>query len=103
MGKDSKRLKKMRMNPKNVPFRNVDSVLLSLGFDLKRIKGSHHHYTIEIDGETHILTIPFKRPHIKSIYVKQVLSLIDSLELSLGEDKNDEESNVEETNNDENS
>lgn len=92
MSKNQKRLEKMRNNPKNVSFGDAISVLLSLGFEEKRIKGSHHHYVIEVDGESHIQTIPFKRPHIGRVYVKQILALIDELELlDVTEDNKDDE------------
>ncbi len=94
MSKAKKRLKKLRNNPKSVSFQDAESVLLSLGFELKRIQGSHHIYTIEIDGVTSLLTIPYKRPHIGRIYVKQILALIDELGLDeASTEENDDKQN----------
>ena len=96
MSKNQKRLEKMRNNPKNVSFGDAESVLLSLGFEEKRVKGSHHHYVIEVDGESHIQTIPFKRPHIGRVYVKQILALIDELGLSnVTEDEDEQDIDME--------
>jgi predicted RNA binding protein YcfA (HicA-like mRNA interferase family) len=75
MTKRDKRIAKMRQNPKNVTFDEVDVLLLSLGFR-KRQKGSHAVYTL---GASYSLTIPFRKPFVLPIYVLEILRLYDAL------------------------
>ncbi len=77
MNKTEKLLKKIRQNPKNVRFKDIDKLLLSLGFE-KRQRGSHATYVLKNQGR---ITIPFRKPFILPIYVKEVLKLLDEMEL----------------------
>ncbi|HEX9922446.1 MAG TPA: toxin HicA [Anaerolineae bacterium] len=70
------KLLKIRQNPKNVRFEDIDNLLLSLGFQ-KRQRGSHATYTLS-GGRP--LTIPLRKPFILPVYVKQVLLLLNELE-----------------------
>lgn len=45
MSKWQKELQRMRENPKNVRFDDIDGLLLGLGFE-KRMKGSHAVYKV---------------------------------------------------------
>ncbi len=74
MTKADKRIQKMRRNPKNVRFDDVDAVLLALGFQ-KRQRGSHAIYTLN----RWRITIPTRKPFILSVYVKELLVLLDEL------------------------
>jgi predicted RNA binding protein YcfA (HicA-like mRNA interferase family) len=76
MTKREKRLQKMRQNPKNVSFDELRSVLEDFGFELVRTSGSHHSFSIIIDGEPRLLVIPYRRP-VKVVYVREALKLID--------------------------
>ena len=81
MGKKDKRLKKIRQNPKNVRFEDIDKLLLSLGFE-KRQRGSHVTYVLKGQGR---ITIPFRKPFILPVYVKEVLKLLDELDIASDE------------------
>ena len=81
MNKKEKLLKKIRQNPKNVRFKDVDKLLLSLGFE-KWQRGSHATYVLKKQGR---ITIPFQKPFILPIYVKEVLKLLDEMDLSSDE------------------
>jgi len=81
MNKKEKLLKKIRQNPKNVRFKDVDKLLLSLGFE-KRQRGSHTTYVLKKQGR---ITIPFRKPFILPVYVKEVLKLLDEMDLSSDE------------------
>jgi predicted RNA binding protein YcfA (HicA-like mRNA interferase family) len=70
-----KRLERLRRNPKNVRFEELDVLLRSLGFE-GRQKGSHMTYT----NGRHQITVPIHKPFIKPIYIKLVLQLLDELE-----------------------
>lgn len=74
MTKRDKRVKKIFQNPRAVTFKELDKVLKDFGFEARqpRSGSSHHIYT---RGEVQI-SVPFRRPFIKEIYVKRVLELI---------------------------
>lgn len=74
MTKQDKRLERMRQNPQSVRPEEMDALLLSLGF-VKRQKGSHAVYKFG----RHIQTIPYRKPFLLPIYVKQVLSMLDEM------------------------
>ena len=77
MSRRDKRLEKIRHNPKNVSFEELQTILLSFGFKLDRVAGSHHIFVLEVDdNDKKVLTVPFRRP-LKPIYVKQAIHLID--------------------------
>jgi predicted RNA binding protein YcfA (HicA-like mRNA interferase family) len=76
MGKKEKLLERFHQNPRNVRFEEIDKLLLSLGFE-KRQKGSHATYILKGQGR---ITIPFRKPFILPVYVKEVLNLLDQIE-----------------------
>lgn len=77
MGKKEKLLHKIRQNPKAVRFKDIDTLLLSLDFE-KRQRGSHATYVIKGQGR---ITIPFRKPFILPVYVKELLTLLDEMGL----------------------
>jgi predicted RNA binding protein YcfA (HicA-like mRNA interferase family) len=77
MSKQEKRLQRIRQNPKNVRFDDMDALLLSLGFE-KRQRGSHATYVLRGQGR---ITIPFRKPFVLPVYVKEVLKLLDEMEI----------------------
>ncbi len=74
MTKADKRIHKMRQNPKNVRFEDVDVVLLALGFQ-KRQRGSHAVYSLN----QWRITIPARKPFILPVYVRELLALLDEI------------------------
>ncbi len=74
MSKKEKRLRRLFQNPKTVSFKELDTVLKSFRFEVRQPKSgsSHHIYT---KGDIQI-SVPFKRPYVKEVYVKRVLELI---------------------------
>jgi len=77
MSKKKKLLDKMRRNPRNIRFEELENLLLAYGFEKRAGKGSHAIYKIR--GKRP-LTIPRKRPFLKPIYVKLALQMIEQLE-----------------------
>lgn len=77
MSKREKLLIRFRNNPKTVRFEEIDSLLLRLGFD-KRQTGSHATYTF---GQ-HLITVPFRKPYVLPVYVKNILAILDGMESS---------------------
>ena len=78
MSKREKAILRLRQNPNNVRFDELDAILLGLGLE-KRQRGSHATYTLP--GSPIILTIPHRKPFILPIYVKHVLQILDELDL----------------------
>ena len=70
--------KRIETNPKHVRFEDLDKLLRAYGFEVRppRHGGSHYFY---FRGE-HRLTVPYRRPHVMPIYVRQALKVIKRLE-----------------------
>ncbi len=74
MTKRQKRVQKLFQNPKTVSFKELDQVLKSFGFDERQPgSGSSHHIFTKGDVQ---ISVPFRRPFVKEVYVKRVLELI---------------------------
>ena len=71
-----KLLKSILQNPKNVRFEDLDKLLKELGYEVRQPKGGSSHYTYFKPGEKKIITVPYKKPFIKSIYVKEVIKTL---------------------------
>jgi len=82
MSRKRKTLEKLRRNPKNVSFKELDKILGWYGFISSQPgKGSSHYvYKLRIDGKTFRITVPYKRPFIKQCYIKQVILILDELD-----------------------
>lgn len=74
MSKREKRLNKLFQNPKIVTFKELDRVLKDSGFDMRQPSSGSSHYIYT--KENIQISVPFKRPYVKEIYVKRVLELI---------------------------
>jgi hypothetical protein len=72
--KREKRFKKALNNPKTVSFETLDNILLNQGFERRQPNSGSSHYTYT--KQDIIVTMPYKRPFIKPVYVKRVLELI---------------------------
>jgi predicted RNA binding protein YcfA (HicA-like mRNA interferase family) len=62
MTKRKKRLERLRQNPSNVSFADLQIVLEDFGFELERSSGSHHSFKVRIRGEYQLLVVPYSRP-----------------------------------------
>jgi len=76
MSKKEKAIQKLRQNPKNVRFEEIEAILYGLGF-IKRQKGSSH--AIFTLG-SHIIEVPFRKPFVKRIYVDLLLEELDKIQ-----------------------
>ena len=74
MTKRQKRVRRLFQNPRTVAFKELDQVLKSFGFEVRQPGSGSSHY-IYTKGEIQI-SVPFKRPYVKEVYVKRVLELI---------------------------
>jgi len=82
MSKAEKALLKIRQNPKSVRFEEIDKVLNLYGFERRQSrKGtSHYVYILKTEHKFYRVTIPFKRPFVKKVYIQQALEIIDEVE-----------------------
>jgi len=68
---------KIKNNPKNVSFNDLNKLLRDSGFTLRTQKSGTTHFTYKIKGCYELLTIPYARPVSKG-YVKDALDLIQA-------------------------
>lgn len=74
MTKREKRVRKLFQNPKTVLFKELDKVLKDSGFKLRQPGSGSSHY-VYTKGNLQI-SVPFRRPFVKEVYIKRVLELI---------------------------
>ncbi len=74
MSKQEKRLRKIFRNPKTVLFGELDLVLKGFKFEVRQPRSGSSHF-VYTKGDIQI-SVPFKRPYVKEVYVKRVLELI---------------------------
>lgn len=72
-----KLIRKIKNNPKSVKFEEIDKILVDMGFERRQPSGGSSHYTYVLEDK--ILTVPYKRPYIKVVYVKIAIKLIEEL------------------------
>ena len=70
--KKLKLLDRLTNNPKDATFNDLRTLLLSEGFQLERVTGSHYIFK---RGEVRFV-IPVHANRVKSVYVRRVLALI---------------------------
>lgn len=75
MSKFEKDLAKLKQNPKNVRYEELEKILLRIGFT-NRQKGTSH---VVFTKGKNIITIPTNRPFLKSVYIKQALEVIEEI------------------------
>lgn len=75
MGKLKKLLEKIKNNPKQVRFEELDRILLRAGFRRRQPGGGSSHY-IYTKGEARI-SVPYRQPHIKAVYVQRAISVLE--------------------------
>jgi predicted RNA binding protein YcfA (HicA-like mRNA interferase family) len=75
MTKAHKDIDKLRQNPRHVCYDELVTILSRLGFEKRQDSTSHVRFT----HGNHILVIPKRKPFLKSIYVNQVLKLLDEI------------------------
>ena len=74
MSKLKKLLVKIKNNPRQVRFEELDKILLHYGFSKRQPGGGSSHYTYRL-GKFR-LTVPFKQPHIGAAYVELALEVL---------------------------
>ncbi|SDK30942.1 type II toxin-antitoxin system HicA family toxin [Lacicoccus qingdaonensis] len=69
-----KLVEKMKRQPNNIKFSEAEKVLRAYGYELTRIKGSHHIFKNKISGDR--WPLPFQKP-LKPYLIKQLLKRIE--------------------------
>ena len=77
MSKKDKQLQAIRNNSKNVKFETIQSILLNHGFTETTPGGGSSHYTY--NKGIYRVTVVKDKP-VNSIYIKQAIRIIDTLE-----------------------
>jgi hypothetical protein len=77
LSRKQKLLEKIKSNPQKIRFEEVDRFLLSVGFDKRQPRGGSSYFTYTF--EDMIITIPYKRPYVKTKYIKDVVELLERL------------------------
>lgn len=68
---------KMKNNPRNTRFKDIDKLLTKVGgFTRRNPRGGSSHYTYSHSDLIDIITIPKDRP-VKPIYIKRALNAFD--------------------------
>ena len=80
MSKRDKLLDTIRNNPTNVKFETIQNILLNHGFIETAPKGGSSHYTYH--NGIYRITVVKNKP-VNSIYIKQVVKIIDILEAEI--------------------
>jgi predicted RNA binding protein YcfA (HicA-like mRNA interferase family) len=62
--------RRMAQHPNAVSFAEARAVLEAFGWDLDRVRGSHHIFGRGAER----INIPLRRPHIRPTYVRDVLA-----------------------------
>jgi predicted RNA binding protein YcfA (HicA-like mRNA interferase family) len=66
---------RIKNNPKNVSYKDLDHLLQETGFVLRKPKSGTSHRVYKIEGCPELLTVPIAKP-VNEIYVKKALKLI---------------------------
>jgi hypothetical protein len=82
MGKREKLIDQLTNSPQNATFADIRNLLEYEGFYLDRVTENHH---IFIYAET-IFVIPINNNKVKTIYVEQVLALIETADTEFEDD-----------------
>lgn len=77
---------KIKSNPQNVSFEDINTLMEAGGFAHRCKKSSHHIYTHpDLQGFESSISIPFKRP-IKPFYIKMALKLFEEANPNFGKE-----------------
>ena len=73
MAKRAKLLEKLKNNPKDATFAQIEKLLKSEDFILDRISGSHHIYK----RGSIIFVVPRHGGKVKTVYVKRLIEILE--------------------------
>jgi len=76
-----KLLDRIKNNPKQVKFQELDKVLIRSGFNKRQPRGGSSHYIYSKGFQR--LVVPHRQPYIKAVYVEKAIKILE------GESDND--------------
>lgn len=81
MGNHEKLYLKIKRNPRDVRFEDIDKLLTKIGgFQKRNTSGSHFIYSHpDLKNIDDYVNIPFKKPTIKPIYIKKALEKFEAV------------------------
>ncbi|MEK9149965.1 MAG: type II toxin-antitoxin system HicA family toxin [Candidatus Desantisbacteria bacterium] len=82
MNKTEKLYRKIKNNPKNVKFEEIEQFLLNMGFEERQSREGSSHYIFyhkRLEGNI-VIPKPHKGKEVKSVYIKKALISIEMLE-----------------------
>jgi predicted RNA binding protein YcfA (HicA-like mRNA interferase family) len=82
--KKKKLYEKILSNPKNIKFKDIETLIFAFGFQLSRINGSHHIY--HHPDIPDLINLQNKKGEVTPYQVKQVIALIRQYHLTLEDD-----------------
>ena len=65
---------KMKRQPNNIKFSEAEKVLKAYGYELNRVKGSHHIFKNSVTGDR--WSLPFQKP-LKPYLIRELLKRIE--------------------------
>ena len=68
--------RRVAQHPNAVSFDELRALLEAYGWSLHRIRSSHHIF----HGPAGRVTVPYRRPHVLPVYVKQVLAITEGMD-----------------------
>lgn len=77
MGKLEKLLQKIKNNPRQIRFEELDKILIRSGFTRHQPGGGSSHY-VYTKGTAQI-SVPKRQPHILSCYVKAAIKTLEGM------------------------
>jgi len=77
VGKLEKLLQKIKNNPKQVRFDELDKILTRAGFERRQPRGgsSHYYYT----KSSMQISIPYRQPYVLTTYVVAAIKLLERM------------------------
>jgi len=75
MSQLEKLLEKIKNNPRQVRFAELDKILIRAGFTRRQPSGGSSHYIYSKGPDQ--LVVPYAQPHINARYVERVLKLLE--------------------------
>lgn len=75
MGKLEKLLQRIKNNPRQVRFEELDKILIRSGFERNQPSGGSSHY-VYTKGTSQI-SVPKRQPHILTCYVQAAIKILE--------------------------
>ena len=85
MGKREKLILRIKNNPKNVPFEELDTLLQYYGCQVRQPGSGSSHYYYTHPAASEPLSVPKGRP-IKAVYVRRALKMIDEIKEAINDE-----------------